>query len=250
MFSSAFSEGIACPEKGHIGETKNGKRVIVTDIDFHTLHNILHYFYTNQITFHSKPGKEQTIGLRTVDVQRIYEAADRFLLVDLKDKARDFLYHSCDIQNITARVLGEFATKHEGLRDTYRAFFRTHLTLILGTAEFNEFFENLQEGPESHQINAQFRELVQMALCPGKITSNEWDDEIPVDEVDGNDSVEDGEMKDEEMGDYEEEEEDEVRDDEDHQGDDDDEYEEDDDYDDDDEDDEFENSEESSEENE
>ena len=55
VFASGFSEGLT-------NENVNEKRVVSTEVDFHTLHNILHYLYTNQVTFHSKPGKEPITG--------------------------------------------------------------------------------------------------------------------------------------------------------------------------------------------
>jgi len=164
VFASSFSEGAYSLATG---ETCTHKRVISTDIDFDTLHNILHYLYTNQIYFHSKPGKQQSTGPTTVDAQRIYEAADRLLLTDLKFKAEDFLNHTCDIQNITPRMFSEFAARHEDLNISYRYFFRTHLSSIIATPKFDEFFDNLED-PDAHKVNAKFRKLVQIALCPMK----------------------------------------------------------------------------------
>ena len=211
MFSSGFSEGLT---------NVNEKRVVSTEVDFHTLHNILHYLYTNQITFHSKPGKEPTNGPITVDVQSIYEAADRFLLPLLKDKALNFLRCSCDIQNVTGRMFGEFARKHEDLDLHYRFFFQTHLPLIVQTIEFDDFFERL-EGSDAGQTSA-FRKLVQDSLRGKKLvasqqsttsTCNETDDED-----DDNDSADldyepdDDQKEDEEMEDEEEEDENEGQD--------------------------------------
>jgi len=152
-------------------ENVNAKRVVSTEMDFHTLHNILHYLYTNQITFHSKPGKEPATGPKTVDAQGIYEAADQFLLPRLKDKALYFLSHSCDIQNITGRMFGEFARKHEDMNIAYRLFFRPHLPLIVQTIEFNNFFEKLEDS-NADQINARFRKLVQQTLRGKKLVAS------------------------------------------------------------------------------
>jgi len=169
VFASGFSEGISVI-KGSTYENVNEKRVVSTEVDFDTLHNVLYYLYTNQITFHSKPGKESPTGPRTVDVQGIYEVADRFLLTRLKDKALDFLRHSCDIQNVTGRMFGEFARMHEDMNLEYLFFFRTHLPLIVQMVEFDNFFERL-EGSDADQIqiNARFREVVQQSLRGKKL---------------------------------------------------------------------------------
>lgn len=213
MFASGFSEGIPVL-KGDTGENTDKKRVITTEIEFHTLHNILYYLYTDQITLHSKPGREPTIGPRTVDVQSIYEAADQFLLPRLKDKAQKFLDHTCDIQNITARVFGEFSRKHELLNLIYSYFFRSHLPLIVQTIEFHDYFNRL-EGCDADQANARFRKLVQESICGktgiiGKCikTESDEDDEDDADyEPDDDKSMEEcgeGQEEDEEDEDGEE----------------------------------------------
>ena len=222
MFASGFSEGISVI-KGLTNENVNEKRVVSTEVDFHTLHNILHYLYTNQITFHSKPGKEPATGPRTVDVQSIYEAADRFLLARLKDKALYFLSHSYDIQNITGRMFGEFARTHEDLNLEYRFFFRTYFPLIVQTVEFDNFFERL-EGSDADQINARFRKVVQECLHGKKLVASHQsttstcietedddddDDSTDLDYEPDDDQKEDEEMEDEEGDDKEEEEEEE-----------------------------------------
>jgi hypothetical protein len=224
VFTSGFSEGIS-DVKGSTNKNVNEKRVVSTEVGFDILHNILHYFYTNQITFHSKPGKEPVTGPRTVDVQSIYEIADRFLLPHLKDKALYFLGGSCDIQNITGRMFGEYARTHEHLDLVYRAFFRTHLPLIVQTIEFNNFFEQL-EGSDADQINARFRKVVQESLRGKKLVASrqsitstciETEDEDDDDDDDStdldyepdDDQNQDEEMEDEGRDDEEEDEEEE-----------------------------------------
>ena len=162
MFASGFSESVSI-HSGETGENVNEKRVISTETELHTVHNILHYLYTNQITFHSKPGKAPATGPRTVDVHRLYQAADQYLLPSLKEKALSFLLFSCDIQNITSRMFGEFARKHEDINVRYRSAFCQRLPSIIRTVEFDKYFAGL-EGPEADKSNALFRELVRVAL--------------------------------------------------------------------------------------
>ena len=212
MFASGFSEGLT---------NVNEKRVVSTEVDFHTLHNILHYLYTNQITFHSKPGKEPINSPRTVDVQSIYEAADRFLLPLLKDKALYFLRCSCDIQNVTGRMFGEFARNHEELDLQYRFFFQTHLPLIVQTIEFDDFFERL-EGSDADQISARFRKVVRDSLRGKKLVASQQSTTSTCietdDEDDDNDSADldyepdDDQKEDEEMEEEEDEDENEGQD--------------------------------------
>lgn len=211
VFASGFSEGISV--KGVMNENINEKRVVETEVDFHTLHNILHYLYTNQIIFHSKPGKESVTGPRTVDVQSIYEVADRFLLPHLQDKALYFLRQSCDIQNITSRIFGEFAKMHDDMYCAYRYFFRNNLPLIVQTIEFHSFFERLG-GSDPDQIHARFRKIVQESLQGKKLIASHQrttstsieadDDEDDDDSVDSDYEAEDDQKEDEEMNDEEE----------------------------------------------
>ena len=160
MFTSGFTEGT--PER-ETSDNTHEKRVVSTETDFHTLHNILHYLYTNQITFHSKPGKESTIGPRTVDVHKLYQAADQYLLPNLKEKALDFLFLSSDIHNITARMFGESARTYDDIDEIYSDFFCCHLPSIVQTVEFEKYFDGL-EGSDAHRSNTLFRKLVQRAL--------------------------------------------------------------------------------------
>jgi hypothetical protein len=147
--------------RGQTGEHTSQRRVIPMEMEFHTLHNVLHYLYTNQIVLHSKPGKETGNALRTVDVQRLHEAADQLLLFDLREKASNFLCRSHDIQNITARVFGHFARTHEDIYNSYRNFFCARLPAIVQTEKFDDFFHQIED---ADPINTQFRDLVQTAF--------------------------------------------------------------------------------------
>jgi hypothetical protein len=182
-------------------------------VDFHTLHNVLHYLYTNQITFHSKPGKEPRTGPRTVDAQSVYEAADRFLLPSLKYKALYFLRHSCNIQNVTGRMFGEFARTHEELDAVYSCFFGRRLRLIVQTFEFEDFFERL-ESSDADRINMRFRKAIQKFLCKKKLVGShqntsstyiEIEDEDEDDSADSDyepdDNQEEEEKEDDDQGD-------------------------------------------------
>jgi hypothetical protein len=201
-----------------MNENVNEKRVVSTEVDFHTLHNILHYLHTNQITFHSKPGKESVTGPKTVDVQSIYEVADRFLLPHLQDKALYFLRRSCDIHNITGRIFGEFAKTHDDMYCAYRFFFRNNLPSIVQTIEFHKFFEQL-EGSDPDQIHARFRKIVQESLHGKKLVASHQrttsasieveDDGDDDDSMDSDYEPEDDQKEDEEGDDKEDDEEEE-----------------------------------------
>jgi BTB/POZ domain len=167
VFTSHFAEGVPAL-KGETCENTNKKRVIPMEMEFDTLHTILYYLYTDQIVFHSKSGNETVGHLMTVDVHRLYQAADQLLLPHLKDKAFEFLWHTRDIQNITARVFGEYAKTHDNLYRIYRHFFCTHLPAIVQTTEFDDFFDQL-EGTDAERVNVHFRELVQTSLSRRKL---------------------------------------------------------------------------------
>lgn len=153
------------------GENTNQRRVIRMEMEFHTLHSILYYLYTNQIVFHSKPGKETGSGLRTIDVHILYEMADQLLLFDLREKAENFLLYSRDIHNITARLFGHYASTHDDLYNFYRNFFCTRLPAIVQTKEFDDFFHQI-EGTELYERrNTEFRDLVQTAFSRTNIVS-------------------------------------------------------------------------------
>ena len=221
MFASGFSEGVSAVN-GETGEKVNDKRVISTETELHTVHNILHYLYTNQIIFHSKPGNAPATGPRTVDVHRLYQAADQYLLPTLKEKALAFLYHSCNIQNITSRLFGEFARNHADINIRYRCVFCPRLPSIVRTVEFDEYFDGL-EGSDADKSNALFRELVKVSLCykrfvrlpemskhipPSQEQEDETDNSTDSDYETESEEVEsdgDGENKDEENDDDEDE---------------------------------------------
>jgi hypothetical protein len=163
--NSATSEG--CEE--HAGFLERRRIIKVVD-DYDTLHNILYFLYTGIIVFDTDPNNSQYTRFpraktpcRTMDVEMLHSAADRFLLTDLKKMTSDFLKSTCTLENITSRVFGESAGLFPDLDQSYSAYFKANLAEVMETKDFKIFFDELENSSDislRKKINSTFRALV------------------------------------------------------------------------------------------
>jgi hypothetical protein len=73
-------------------------------------------------------------------------------LYDLKGKALRFLQHTCTVENITTRVISEFAPLHEEVDKMYMAYFRVNYDVLRYSVVFQSFLDEIESGGDVHEI--------------------------------------------------------------------------------------------------
>ena len=133
---------------------------------FDLLHNILFYLYTDRITFSTNLDNSLPANLpRLCSAEDVYVAADRMFLTELKEKALSFLKLSCTTENITSRVLSNFADVHAEVGTIYTDYFRRNWDRIKGSEYFDQSFEDMEDGSdEKKQAEKKFRDLMRGAI--------------------------------------------------------------------------------------
>lgn len=135
--------------------------------DYDVVHNVLYYIYTNKITFStvsSEDSSNKPDMPRNCDAEDIYALAHRLELENLQTKALRFLKSTCNVRNITTRVLSTFAMVYEDVGKAYEDYFKEHLGEVRGTTKFREYFSAVEETgdlTEIRRVHKRFRELME-----------------------------------------------------------------------------------------
>lgn len=143
------------------------RRIIDMTDDFDIVHNVLYYMYTNCITFSTVNEDDlspnESVVPRICAAEDIFAIAHRLSIKSLQIKALHFLEATCNVRNITCRVLSDFASLYEELWEVYKAYFKENWAEIRCTAEFREYFSTVDEIEDASQIRRifkAFRELM------------------------------------------------------------------------------------------
>jgi hypothetical protein len=165
VFTSGFQEGNSTTDNGTSSE--NG-RIIDSPENFDVYHNILSFLYTGIVVFEMAPDQSEPTKKkpRAIDVHTMYDAADRFLLPDLKQKAFDFLKKTCTVDNITSRVFGECASLHDELTKYYDSYFKDNIQSVLESSGYKDFFEEEEAWTTKKRadINTKVRALLEEGM--------------------------------------------------------------------------------------
>jgi hypothetical protein len=140
--------------------TSPTRRRILVDYDFELFHIVLFYLYTDRICFVASPDVTMDPEIPvTGDAAGIYDIATRLLVPSLQKKALHFLQCTLDVQNITARTFGSFATQHPELERLYDAYFMEHWEEIKKLPGCESFFVGLEGSDEYIRANTKFRKF-------------------------------------------------------------------------------------------
>jgi hypothetical protein len=173
VFESLFAEGKPTihdapndADQKADGSSQNHKRPIDSEDDFDLLHNILYYIYTDRITFGTNlKATHGTTHPKLCSAEDIYMTADRMFLIELKNKALNFLKLSCTTDNIATRVMSKFSELHQEVHESYAECFRKDWDRLKGRKEFDRLFDVVNDDlDEVLRINSRFRELMKHAV--------------------------------------------------------------------------------------
>jgi hypothetical protein len=145
------------------------RRVVKISEDYHIFHDILYYIYTDTITFYEDDAipARQLFGTThgyTSKVEKLFAAADFYLLNDLRKKASAFLRRTCNLKNITFRVFGHTAALYSEIDEIYSSYFKANLKDVMKHRSYQFFFDMVEESSDSDwkaSVNSKFRKLVQ-----------------------------------------------------------------------------------------
>jgi hypothetical protein len=130
--------------------------------DFELFHILLVYMYTDRVCFTTSPTLIQAVDIPiTDDAEGVYALSHRFGLDCLDRKAFHFLQATCDVGNITARTFSGFAAEHREVGEMYDAWFLRHWDEVKETAEFEKYFDDLEEDNEKLvRVTKKFRKMM------------------------------------------------------------------------------------------
>jgi len=162
VLESSFAEGQASGNCGpaHPSDSCLLRRHILVEDDFYLIHNILYYLHTNEISFATDITIFNPVATgypKLCPAEQIYAAAHRLLLDDLEAKALNFLKSTCTIENITSRVLSEFAMLYKDVGDMYADYFRNNWTKVRTAKSHSEFFEEMEARMDFAELKRVFQ---------------------------------------------------------------------------------------------
>jgi hypothetical protein len=178
VFASFFSEGDSAAanqfpsSQESLGSLQNPRRKIIMIENFDVVHNILYYLYASRITFststiNSEESSRESCTPQVCDAEDIYALAHRLELEALQSKALRFLKSTCNVRNITSRLLSEFASIYDEIGQIYGSFFKENWTEVRSTVEYKDFFsvvEEMEDLKEIQRIHGKFREVMEEAV--------------------------------------------------------------------------------------
>lgn len=139
----------------------DGRRIIIVeDIDFVTMHNVLYFLYTGLVNLHNSinfKGKEtipKDEGYEwtapagypdSVDAFSLYCAAYQFLIEDLKALAFRYLHATCRLDNICERLFDESCEPYEELREVYVKYVTDNFMHVTRSEQWKEISREANE---------------------------------------------------------------------------------------------------------
>jgi hypothetical protein len=129
--------------------------------DYDLFHLVLFYLYTDKITFITTSDITPTDMDATSNAEGIYAIAHELLIEPLEKKALHFLQATCNLENITQRTFGRFASKHQAAQKWYDVYFMEHWNEVKNKKEFDTFFDKLEaDEQEFIRVNRKFRQMI------------------------------------------------------------------------------------------
>ncbi|KAK4056182.1 hypothetical protein OIO90_002913 [Microbotryomycetes sp. JL221] len=189
--------------------------VIVTDAGYQSYRALLHYLYTDSITFaplssnyhvakeasaqsgvafpftskreyllantpfsNSAPGGSTTAMGASVpcSAKEMYRLADKLGLTELKDRAFEHIVKNLTVQNIPLEVFGTFASQFEEVKRVEIAFLLDRWNEAKGTPSMRRVFEYLRTGKFPGFESVFFKLLENLEFVPKPIGGSEDED--------------------------------------------------------------------------
>jgi|SRR5271170_3497518 len=170
VFNSGFSERSVPP----LDSSNQSRRLVIRSPEpFELLYATIYYLYTDKVLFGADD--TGTPGMPSCEAEKLFAIAHRLDMSKLMEKALNFLIETCTIENVMARVFGEFALTHDELvGPSYTIMFHRYWPRVKASKEFEEYFLAIEEEDQDRgvAVNRRFRELmrsyryVEACTCP------------------------------------------------------------------------------------
>jgi len=167
VFNSGFSERSVPP----LDSSNQYRRLVIRSPEpFELL-----YATTYTRTRFSSAQTTREPGMPSCEAEKLFAIAHRLDMSKLMEKALNFLIETCTIENVMARVFGEFALTHDELvGPSYTIMFHRYWPRVKASKEFEEYFLAIEEEDQDRgvAVNRRFRELmrsyryVEACTCP------------------------------------------------------------------------------------
>ena len=166
---SHYNLGFNQEDNNHDDTMIERRRVVKISEDYHIFHDILYYIYTDIITFYEDDATPTGQLFETPQgyaskVEKLFAAADFYLLNGLRQKAIAFLRRTCSLKNIAFRVFGHTAVLYPEIDEIYSSYFKANLKDVMKHRSYQFFFDLVEGSSDSDwkaSVNSKFRKLVQ-----------------------------------------------------------------------------------------
>ncbi|KAI0681975.1 hypothetical protein BC835DRAFT_1300973 [Cytidiella melzeri] len=155
--------------------TQYGHVIVTPDVAYKTFKALVYYLYTGELRFaplrsqSPKPGADTAVTtprqVPQCSPKAMYRLADKYGLIDLKDKAQADIMHKLSVENIAVELRSTLTSTYEQVRDLQVAFACKEACRPAVLATIHEWTAELAKGnaPLTAGVLADF---VQKAVAP------------------------------------------------------------------------------------
>ena len=139
-----------------LGAVKQPRRrtiILVEDVDFITMHNILYYLYTGCVNLHFLVDNSQEFEgpgyPDEADAFLLFRAANMYMLEGLEDRCYHYLSATCSSENIIERLFETpECAQHDKIRNMYLEYLNKNFDSIKNTKPWEDMMLGLTENSE------------------------------------------------------------------------------------------------------
>ena len=151
--TSAGSEtSIETPLTGKVVERPRDERtiIVVDDVDFTTMHNILYYLYTGRVNLHFREKKLGPSGYpQPADPFLLYRAANMYMLEELENRCCHYLQSTLHPENLVERFFDNPECAHHGrIHNMYLEYLKKNFESIKKTEDWQDMWLGMKDCSE------------------------------------------------------------------------------------------------------
>jgi hypothetical protein len=140
------------PVPAKVIETRRDERtiIVVNDVDFITMHNILYYLYTGCVNLHFRGKKTGPSGYpEPADPFSLYRAANMYMLEELETRCCHYLQSTLHPENLVERLFDTpECAHHDRIRNMYLEYLKKNFESIKKTEDWEEMWLGMKDCSE------------------------------------------------------------------------------------------------------
>jgi hypothetical protein len=143
---------IELPVTGKAAERPRDERtiIVVDDVDFITMHNILYYLYTGRVNLHFREKKPAPSGYpQPADPFLLYRAANMYMLEELENRCCHYLQSTLHPENLVERFFDNPECAHHGrIHNMYLEYLKKNFESIKKTEDWQDMWLGMKDCSE------------------------------------------------------------------------------------------------------